>query len=934
LNKHYGLKKLLLLIFPVLFFFGGFCQPNSYWQQQVDQAIRVTLNDADKTLDGFVQMNYRNNSPDTLRYIWIHCWPNAYKNDRTAFSDQLLENGRTDFYFSEEEQRGYINRLDFKVNAELAETEDHPRHQDIIKLLLPQPLAPGSTALIETPFHVKLPQNFSRSGYVKGAYQLTQWYPKPAVYDKTGWHEMPYLDQGEFYSEFGNYDVTITVPDEFIVAATGILQKETNQNGAHTLYYRQQNVHDFAWFADKDFIVKKDTVQLTSKTVSIAAYYHEKSSKVWENSMDYIKNAVRTKSEWLGEYPYDVVSVVEKDMPGADGMEYPTITLLSSPPTEKILDYLINHEVGHNWFYGILASNERQHPWMDEGMNTYYDNRYTLRQYGTAGFDVSDRSNAFTAKRLPDDLSGVLLQTAVATKKDQPIETPAEQFSEVNYGNIAYTKTGEWMKLLEQKMGHAAFDSMMHLYYARWKFRHPAPADFRAVAEEVHGAPLNEVFALLQQKGRLQQPPKKAVRFNTFFNLRDAERNNYISAAPAIGMNYYDGLMLGAIVHNYSLPPSRFRFFAAPLYATGSKQLNGIGRAGYSFYPGSKGNKIELFTAYARFSGDMFKPVYSLYAPVPYQMDHIDSAGKKKFQPFTKIVPGLRFSFAGRDPRSTVKKYIQWKTFLISETNLRFARDTTNDIDVITYPVEKRYLNQLQFVVQNDRVLYPYQGTLQVEQGDAFVRAAFTGNYFFNYKAGGGMNLRFFAGKFFYTRPYSTARRFETERYHLNMTGPNGYEDYTYSNYFIGRNEFMGYRSQQLMIRDGGLKIRTDLLSGKIARTDDWLSAINFTTSIPKQVDPFQLLPFKLPIRIFADIGTYAEAWNKDANTAKFLYDAGLQLSLFHNTVNVYMPLFYSNIYSNYLKSYVGKNYFVKNISFSIDLQQANVQKLIPQIPF
>ncbi len=144
-----------------------------------------------KTLDGYEKLIYSNNSPDTLRFIWFHLWPNAYKNDRTAFSDQLLENGNTNFYFATKEQRGYINRLDFKADGATAKTEDHPQHIDIIKVVLPAPLPPNAKTTITTSFHVKLPFNFSRGGYDGESFQVTQWYPKPAVYDKNGWHEMP-----------------------------------------------------------------------------------------------------------------------------------------------------------------------------------------------------------------------------------------------------------------------------------------------------------------------------------------------------------------------------------------------------------------------------------------------------------------------------------------------------------------------------------------------------------------------------------------------------------------------------------------------------------------------------------------------------------------------------------------------------------------------
>jgi hypothetical protein len=926
----------------LLFIAIGLGQRNSYWQQQVGVTIHVALNDQAHSLSGDIRMDYKNNSPDTLRYIWIHLWPNAYKNDKTAFSDQLLENGRTDFYFSKEEQRGYINRLDFKVNDVRAGTEDHPQHQDITKLFLPSPLLPGEVIKIETPFHVKLPQNFSRGGHINQSYQVTQWYPKPAVYDRKGWHAMPYLDQGEFYSEFGSYKVFIRLPENYVVAATGKL-KETFSEGVagqnrasaidsrmkgdtiysspnfKTLLYTQDNIHDFAWFADKYFEVAHDTLQLASKTIDVYAYYNKENRKDWVNSIRYIKSAVKTKSEWLGEYPYPVVSVVEKaGKPDGAGMEYPTITLISKPMNEKMLDYLINHEVGHNWFYGILANNERMHPWMDEGINSYYDQRYSLQQYGNTSLDMLNVNAPFLKKREPADIQKTLLQTIAGIKKDQPIETPSQDFSLLNYGMIAYYKTAQWMQLLEKTLGTTGFDSMMHAWYTSFKFRHPYPEDFKQVAETVSGKNLDSIFNLLYNKGTLQHPVKKDFRFTSFLSFKETDQHNYLFIAPAVGYNSYDKFMVGISLHNYTLPFSKLLFFVAPLYATGSKQLNGIGRISYNAYPGSNGQKLVLSLSGARFTGDSFR----------------DSTGTNNYQPFSKIVPSLKFVFGNKNPRSTTTKYIQWKTYFITETGLLFQRDPIRQVDVISYPTEKRYINQLDFAIENNRVLYPYKAILEAAQGDGFVRTDLTANYFFNYENAGGINVRFFAGKFFYTGSKTFLAQFQTDRYHLNMTGPKGHEDYNYSNYFYGRNEFEGFANQQIMIRDGAFKVRTDLLSNKIGKTDDWLSALNLTSTIPANVNPLELLPFKLPLRAFADIGTYAEAWEKNSATPRFLFDAGLQLSFLKNTVNIYLPLVYSKVYKDYFKSTITEKRFLKNISFSIDLQNISLKKLIPQIPF
>jgi Peptidase family M1 domain len=713
------LKKSFLTVFFFAFNLSIIYCQTSYWQQQVNYTIDVTLNDMEHTLDGYVKMNYCNNSPDTLAFIWLHIWPNAYKNDRTAFSDQLLENGRTDFYFSSEEKRGYINRLDFKVNGSAAQVQDHPEHQDIIKLLLPHPLAPSNNIKIETPFHVKLPFNFSRGGHAEQTYQVTQWYPKPAVYDRKGWHEIPYLDQGEFYSEFGDYEVQLTLPSNYVVAATGELVSETTEpvneknsafkkvipklpskhppfpakkkepaadktipsaGNTKTLIYKQNNVHDFAWFADKYFLVKTDTMQLMSgRIIKIAAYYRPAQAEYWDKSCRFIKQAISTRSNFMGEYPYNTVSAAEAGMGFNGGMEYPGITSISPVKDEQELEYTIEHEVGHNWHYGILATNERTHPWMDEGMNTYYDYHYYNGGNNIVASVITTKPD-FIKSRLPQNKDDFIAANLYAVKKDQPIETSSEKFSEINYNTIAYFKTGRWMRLLENKLGKTMFDSCMHEYYRRWQFKHPYPEDFKKVLEAVSGKNLDTEFALLNKKGELPGSViKKDIKFKTFFNLKDTDKHHYIFAAPALGFNAYDKLMAGILLHNYTLPAEKFQFAVSPVYATGSSRMNGLGRISYHWYPDANGQKAELSLSGATFSGNAFT----------------DSANNKKYLRFSKIVPSLKYSFANNNPRSHVTKFIQWKTFFIKEQQLLFTRDTVNQQNIISYPVAGRYLNQL-----------------------------------------------------------------------------------------------------------------------------------------------------------------------------------------------------------------------------------------------
>jgi hypothetical protein len=196
------------------------------------------------------------------------------------------------------------------------------------------------------------------------------------------------------------------------------------------------------------------------------------------------------------------------------------------------------------------------------------------------------------------------------------------------------------------------------------------------------------------------------------------------------------------------------------------------------------------------------------------------------------------------------------------------------------------------------------------------------------------MNVRFFAGKFMYLGGKTIHKEFVNDRFMLNMTGAKGYEDYTYSDYFIGRNEFEGFSSQQILIRDGGFKVRTDLLSSKIGKTDNWLMALNFNTTIPNRLNPLSVLPIKIPLRIFMDIGTYAEAWEKDADVDRILYDIGFHIPLLHESFNLYFPVLYNKEYGDYFKSTIPKNRFFKTMSFSIQLYNKELKKINRELEF
>lgn len=930
----------------ILFLFSlmeGFSQRH-YWQQQVNYTIDVTLNDQDNTLTGFEKIEYINNSPDTLWYIFIHLWPNAYKNDRTAFSEQLLMNDRTDFYFSAEEKRGYINRLEFKAGDAIPVIEE-TKDLDIIKILLPNPLAPKQSVIISTPFHIKLPYLFSRGGYHDQFYAITQWYPKAALYDNEGWHAMPYLDQGEFYNDFGNYKVTITLPENYKVAATGVLEqteagpviKRTaeqpvkikkpffpknekegeiiipSSSKQKTYTYAAEKVTDFAWFADKRFIVKTDTIQLSTHTVKASCYILPENAELYAKSIKFTKNAIRFYSQQFGEYPYPNVNVVSapQAVKYATSMEYPMVTMITES-SEMEVDATIAHEIGHNWLMGILATNERDHAWMDEGINTYVERRYRQQYYPSASTKIKD----LDLSGLNGDWVHALLNTTMVLKKDQPIETTSTEYSAFNYGAVVYEKTADWMQMLEAAVGKDTMLKIMKEYYMGFAFSHPQPDDLKSTAELVAGKDLSAVFAKLYTTGAIDSSKINKTAKLKFIFPGFSDKNNYITFSPAIGYNNYDKVMIGGMIHNYQLPLQKFQFLITPMYATGSSQLAGAARFSYNHF--TKRTWLEASISGMQYSINSFEDKYN----------------PKLYLGLTRVVPSIKLSLYNKDLREKSKWVFQARSFMLKTEQLDFETVTTptDTFNLASKQSNSSVVNQLKVTYDNSRKLYAYNANVTIDQGKNFLRIGFTGKYFFNYdETKKGITARVFAGKYF---KIGSSNAFGSYATNLNMSGPKGDEDYTFSNYFIGRNEFEGWQSQQIMERDGFFKVRTDLLGNKIGKSDDWLIALNLSGNIPDKINPLNVLPFELPVKLFLDIGTYSEAWKDDEASGKFLYDAGLQFSFFSNCVNVYLPLLYSKVYSDYFKSYLGEKRFAKTISFNINLDIFQLNKLSRDIPW
>lgn len=1003
------MKPIIACIFAVFFSYPLVAQ--SYFQQRVDTKIEVTLDDKHHFLHGFEEMDYTNNSPDTLRYIYIHLWANAYKHDHTAFAEQQYKNGKTDFYYAKTHQRGYTDSLSFQIAGNDVGYYSDEATPDIARIDLPYPLLPGGQLKITTPFRVKIPKVFSRLGHTKQAYFVSQWFPKPAVYDRYGWHAIPYLDQGEFYSEYGSYDVRITLPDNYVVMATGnLMDKAENEwldslslkalpadtlykttypkssTTFKTLHYHEDNVHDFAWFADKRWIVRKDTITVTGNDSTITAWtaFLPEYQKSWRNGTTHLKNTVKHYGQWVGPYPYKTIKAVQGDMKAGGGMEYPTVTII-----EKSIggsQDVIVHEAGHNWFYGILGSNERDHAWMDEGINSFYEMKTTaaLRKEKT----TTDTSGVKKLKKkgigftVNIDLNTTIIGQLQANAQDQAIAQTSSNFRELNYGMDVYYKTASYLGWLEEYMGASAFEAGMQAYYNLWKFKHPYPEDFKAAMQSKTDKNIDWFFdEALKTDKRIDFALKKVneeegktivtVKNNSSLALpitlkayqKDSLLTSYTSAPftgtqqiaipdakgwtdinisplvgdtktqnnyhsrhnglgiglggffgfnsnktykawlmPAVGYNIYDGFGAGLLLHNITMPDNKLRFIVAPLYSFHSKQINGVGSVGYFWHPQNTFQEIALQADLKTFS---------------YNETSVNIP-ETKFARYLKFAPSLTFTLRQPSALSTVTRSVLIKGYAINEEGFDYKLDLNDSLYKPAKMMQQKYYGMIRYQHDNHRTFNPYGYAIEAQAGANFAKLSITGNIRIDYHAPKkSLYVRAYVGKFF-TIGNATI---DEDRYYLNSTY-TGANDYLYDETFLGRSDREGFGIRQVAIKEGGLKIPTPLYASPLGRSDNWLAAINIKTDLPLG---------KLPIRLFADMATFADAGKLNPSGNKILFDAGVEVYI-KDVVNIYVPLIMSKDYNDYMKSIVGKDRFVKSITFSFQLGNFNWLKTSSQL--
>ncbi len=487
------MKQQLVLIIGLLFYGISNAQPQpGYWQQQANYKMDVEVNTKNYQYKGTQEIEYSNNSPDTLKQLFIHLYFNAFQpgSEMDVRSQTIKDpDARVGSRISKlkKDEIGFLEVSTLTVNGSKTKTT---LSGTVLEIQLSKPIAPLSTSKIQLKFEGQVPKQIRRAGRNNKegiALSMTQWYPKLAEYDDQGWHADPYIGR-EFHGVFGNYDVKIKLDNSYTVAGTGVLQnpkeighgyssaKVIHKKGKKIQWhFKAENVHDFAWAADPNYV--HDIVPFEGGKELHFFYKNEnKYLENWKKLQPLALQLMQYYSNNIGVYPYPQYSIIQG---GDGGMEYAMCTLITGDRKFRSLVGVTAHEMAHAWFQHILATNEAKYEWMDEGFTTYISNN-------------AENKVLQLNKDFPNEGSYNSYFRLATSDHEQPQTTHADRYNyNFAYGVSAYAKGAVFLDQLEYIIGGDNLKKTIRNYYNQWKFKHPKPNDFKRIAEKVSGIQLD-----------------------------------------------------------------------------------------------------------------------------------------------------------------------------------------------------------------------------------------------------------------------------------------------------------------------------------------------------------------------------------------------------------------------------------------------------------
>ncbi|HBX61672.1 MAG TPA: peptidase M1, partial [Flavobacteriaceae bacterium] len=522
------MRKFTLLICLCLVQFA-FAQRKGYWQQKVDYKIDVDMKEKAYQYDGKMQLKYTNNSGQSLNKVYFHLYFNAFQPG--SMMDNRLQNipdpdKRMATNVGTKENPKYVSRISELKPDQIGYQKVTSLKQDgkavsykvdgtILEVTLAKPIAEGQTSTFDMVWNAQVPEQIRRSGRNSKdgvEFSMAQWYPKMAEFDPEGWHLDEYVGR-EFFAPFGNFDVTINIDKDYVVGASGELQNPNNvkgyvknptikaKNGKVAWNFKAENIHDFVWAADKEFIVEHEK---SKHGVDVYLVYQDNDkSSAWRQAMPYALGFFDYNSEHFGEYPWKTYSIIQG---GDGGMEYGTATLIAGGSNLNSLIGTIFHEAAHSWYQQLFGINETYNEWFDEGFTSYVEQM--------AHLNVVDKLKVMPSNPNPDAYKGYI--ALALSGKEEPASLLADYYNtNYAYSLEAYYKGQVLAIQLGYIIGNDNLNKTFLEFYKQWKFKHPSGNDFKRVAEEVSGINLKWYFNLFINTTRKIDYAVEAVNGST-----------------------------------------------------------------------------------------------------------------------------------------------------------------------------------------------------------------------------------------------------------------------------------------------------------------------------------------------------------------------------------------------------------------------------------
>jgi hypothetical protein len=457
--------------------------------------INVTLDDRSKTIEATQTIRFTNQSPVPISALHFYLYLNAFKNTESTFLKGASNIFGQSFNDRTRDEWAWvaIDNMTRESSAGVSDLtkqmryiypdDDNTADQTVMEVVLDKPMLPGETAVFHLKWRAQMPKTIARAGYSKDFYLFCHWFPQLGVFEQNaagtwGWNCHQFFRQTEFYADFGVYDVHITTADKFVMGASGCLVAEKNNgNGTTTRHYHAEDVIDFAWSIYPHFKVLEDRW----REVQIRLLIPPEHAAMGPRYLHALKFALEYLDRHVGKYPYPTITVVDPPFHGLRSglMEYPTLvtvgTFYGTPHNFHNSESLLVHEFVHQYFMGMVASNEKEEPWLDEGFVTYFEDRIIDAAYGEKRSLVDVFGYSFDNRELTR-----LEYTTMHNPREGTVARPGWLFSESNRKSLIYSKTATSLRTVQSLVGEAKMDEILQSYFERWKFRHPKGHDFMA----------------------------------------------------------------------------------------------------------------------------------------------------------------------------------------------------------------------------------------------------------------------------------------------------------------------------------------------------------------------------------------------------------------------------------------------------------------------